>query len=174
MRTCAPNFPLTQTTVPSRAVTCWAAGSAATVVAADAVAGRARTQRMRIDRMGMGAVSALRGRPRGPQGVRSAHLPAAGAIHAAAVALGRAPGAGRDLRRRGEAAFLGGALAGCAARLGLLVEQLRLARRAAPLGQALDDHRQPRAPERDLQLVARPHVAAGLDRLAVDVHPPAL
>src|SRR4051812_8018870 len=78
MRTWEPKAPLTQTTVPSRAVTCWAAGSAATVVAAAAAEGAAAATasatRRRIDLRGMRAVWGVRAPERGPQGVGLRHL----------------------------------------------------------------------------------------------------
>src|SRR3954447_24999027 len=177
MRIWLPNSPETQTTVPSRAVRRWAAESAATVVVAAAVEGTAAATatapRRRIDLRDMRAVSGPRGAVRGPQGVRLRHLPAARAVHAAAVALGRAPRALVVARGR-EPALLRLALALGAALRRLLVQLLRLLRRPAPLGEAVNHDDQPRAPERDLQLVAGPDLAAGLDRLAVDVHAPAL
>ena len=56
----------------------------------------------------------------------------------------------------------------------LLVEQRGILRGAAPLGQRLHDHDTPVRAGRDLDLVARPDLLAGLDALAVDLDAPAL
>src|SRR5437870_8602149 len=88
-----------------------------------------------------------------------------------AIALRRAPS---RLRRRcgGESPLGRDALTRRDALGGLLVEQRGFARRAAALGGRLENHRPAVRPGRDLELVARPHVLAGLHPLPVDLDAP--
>src|SRR4051812_13774217 len=101
-------------------------------------------------------------------------LPAALAVQASPVALGRPPAAALGDRGRGEPPLGRPALA-LLQRLGrLLVEQLRLFGRASALGRAADDDRDAPVAGGQLQLVAGADVLARLDRAAIDVDAAAL